>query len=211
MARNDWFEHDSMSRERDRGADRGAFFRDRDDREMMRRHDRGRGAYDDWSATERGSGGQYSERHFGPDDYSRGIPTDETSRLIASNKVEGTLVYDRRGDRIGTIHNFMVDKLSGQVVYAVLRHSSGFLGLGERYYPLDWDELDYDTEKDGYRIGKVEEDLREMSSFDSEGRRSDRSFGRRGGGGRGRGFGRGGHGRRDEFAYDRDRDRGTRW
>ena len=33
----------------------------------------------------------------------------ETNRLIASNKVEGTAVYDRTGNRLGSVYNFMVD------------------------------------------------------------------------------------------------------
>src|SRR5215217_302373 len=46
---------------------------------------------------------------------SGSVATDETDRLIASNKVEGTAVYDRQGERLGTVYNFMVDKRSGQV------------------------------------------------------------------------------------------------
>lgn len=45
---------------------------------------------------------------------------DETDRLIASNKVEGTAVYNRQGDKLGSVDNFMVDKRSGQVAYAVM-------------------------------------------------------------------------------------------
>lgn len=41
--------------------------------------------------------------------------TDETNRLIASNKVDGTAVYNRQGDRLGTVYNFMVDKRQGTV------------------------------------------------------------------------------------------------
>src|SRR4051794_38462441 len=41
--------------------------------------------------------------------------TDETSDLIASDKVEGTAVYNAAGDRLGTVHNFMVGKRSGKV------------------------------------------------------------------------------------------------
>ena len=40
--------------------------------------------------------------------------TEETSRLIASNKVEGTAVYDPHGRRLGSIYNFMVDKRTGR-------------------------------------------------------------------------------------------------
>jgi len=49
--------------------------------------------------------------------------TEETSQLIASDKVEGTAVYNRNGDRLGSVYNFMVNKRSGQVAYAVLSFS----------------------------------------------------------------------------------------
>jgi sporulation protein YlmC with PRC-barrel domain len=45
--------------------------------------------------------------------------TEETSQLIASDKVEGTAVYNHNGDRLGSVYNFMVNKRSGQVAYAV--------------------------------------------------------------------------------------------
>lgn len=35
--------------------------------------------------------------------------------LIASDRVEGTAVYGRNGDRLGTISHFMVHKRSGRV------------------------------------------------------------------------------------------------
>jgi sporulation protein YlmC with PRC-barrel domain len=80
-----------------------------------------------------------------------GIATDETDRLIASNKVEGTAVYNRQGERLGEVYNFMVDKRSGQVAYAVLSFG-GFLGIGDSYYPLPWKALTYDTGKGGYVV-----------------------------------------------------------
>lgn len=167
MPRHDWrHDDDTMTREggRRRGefgderSGNGAFFRGNDD---SRREDR---------FGERSSRRDREDRHYGPDDFNRGIPMDETERLIASNKVEGTPVFDRHGDRLGTIHNFMVDKRRGQVVYAVLKHSKGFLGLGERYYPMEWDQLTFDTRLDGYHVDMVEDDLERVGSFDSSGR-----------------------------------------
>ena len=43
------------------------------------------------------------------------VATEETDRLIASDKVEGTAVYNRQGERLGTVYNLMIDKYSGQV------------------------------------------------------------------------------------------------
>ena len=64
----------------------------------------------DWRNEDRDS---RRKREFGYDDRHEGLPIDETSRLIASNKVEGTAVYARDGARLGSIYNFMVDKRSG--------------------------------------------------------------------------------------------------
>lgn len=80
-----------------------------------------------------------------------GVATDETRRLIASSKVEGTAVYDRAGEQVGTIHNFMVDKVSGQVAYVVMSFG-GFLGVGETYHPLPWRALTYDVRLGGYVV-----------------------------------------------------------
>jgi sporulation protein YlmC with PRC-barrel domain len=79
----------------------------------------------------------------------RTIARDETIDLIASDKVEGTAVYDRAGRSVGEVHNFMVDKSTGQVAYAVISFG-GFLGFGEDYFPLPWDALSYDTALGGY-------------------------------------------------------------
>ena len=79
------------------------------------------------------------------------VATDETNRLIASDKVEDTAVYNRQGERLGSVYNFMVDKRSGQVEYAVLSFG-GFLGIGDSYYPLPWKSLKYDTSQGGYAV-----------------------------------------------------------
>ncbi len=46
--------------------------------------------------------------------------TEETSQLIASDKVEGTAVYTRSGEQLGSVYNFMVltydTSLGGHVV-----------------------------------------------------------------------------------------------
>ena len=68
----------------------------------------------------------------------------ETAGLIGSDKVEGTYVYDAKGEHIGSIERVMIDKRSGQVAYAVLSFG-GFLGIGTDYYPIPWASLSYDT------------------------------------------------------------------
>ena len=81
----------------------------------------------------------------------RSVATDETSDLISSDKVEGTAVYNRQGEKLGSIHTVMIEKVSGKVAYAVMSFG-GFLGIGDRYHPLPWSVLTYDTSKGGYAV-----------------------------------------------------------
>lgn len=85
------------------------------------------------------------------DPSGEGVAIDETKRLIASNKVQGTPVYNRAGEQLGAVYNFMVDKYTGQVAYAVMSFG-GFLGLGESYHPLPWRALTFDTRLEGYVV-----------------------------------------------------------
>ena len=83
------------------------------------------------------------------DQMARTGQTDETDRLISSDKVDGTTVYNRNGENLGTIDHLMIDKVSGQVEYAVMS-TGGFLGIGENYSPVPWESLTYDVNMGGY-------------------------------------------------------------
>ena len=88
----------------------------------------------------------------------------ETAGLIGSDKVEGTYVYDAKGEHIGSIERVMIEKVRGQVAYAVLSFG-GFLGIGSDYYPIPWQSLKYDTSLGGYRLNITEEQLKHAPKY----------------------------------------------
>ena len=88
----------------------------------------------------------------------------ETIKLIGSDKVEGTQVYNPQGEHLGQIERLMIDKHTGKVAYAVMSFG-GFLGIGEEHYPLPWDVLDYDTGVDGYVVDLDKSRLEGAPSF----------------------------------------------
>jgi hypothetical protein len=88
----------------------------------------------------------------------------ETTRLISSEKVEGTSVVDPKGEDLGHIAEIMIDKVSGKVGYAVLKYGS-FLGMGGSLFAVPWDILKYDTRRDAYVIGTPIEQLKAAPSF----------------------------------------------
>jgi len=71
--------------------------------------------------------------------------------LIAAEKVEGTSVYNLAGEKLGTVEDVMLDKVSGKAIYAVMSFG-GFLGIGEKYHPLPWSTLKYDEGRGGYVV-----------------------------------------------------------
>jgi sporulation protein YlmC with PRC-barrel domain len=94
------------------------------------------------------------------------LAADETDRLISSDKVEGTAVYNPKGERLGKVHHLMIDKYTGQVAYAVMSFG-GFLGIGEKYNPLPWRMLRYDTRLDGYVVNLDRSKLENAPSYAS--------------------------------------------
>lgn len=79
--------------------------------------------------------------------------------LIASDRVEGTAVYDGVGNHLGSIRRLMIDKVSGQVVYAIVSFG-GFFRPGEESYIVPWAKLRYDKGVGGYRTDITEAELR---------------------------------------------------
>lgn len=85
--------------------------------------------------------------------------------LIPAERVNGTTVYGQDGDKVGKIEDIAIDKQSGRVAYAILGFG-GVLGLGERYVPLPWSVLKYDTGKHGYVTPLSAEALKDAPSFE---------------------------------------------
>ena len=78
--------------------------------------------------------------------------------LIASDRVEGTPVRRANGEKIGAIQRLMIDKLSGNVAYAVLSFG-GFLGLGHKHAPIPWARLKYDPMLGAYHLEMSDEEF----------------------------------------------------
>jgi PRC-barrel domain len=58
----------------------------------------------------------------------------------------------------------MIEKLSGQLAYAVMSFG-GFLGIGTEEHAIPWNKLTYDTNLGGYRTDITEQQLRGAPGF----------------------------------------------
>jgi hypothetical protein len=85
--------------------------------------------------------------------------------LIAAGKVNGTNVYNTAGDKLGSVDDVMIDKVSGRAIYAVMSFG-GFLGMGEKFHPLPWATLKYDAQKGGYVVNLDKKLLEAAPNYD---------------------------------------------
>jgi sporulation protein YlmC with PRC-barrel domain len=78
-------------------------------------------------------------------------PKDTSGHAIAASQVNGTNVYDASGEKLGSVHDVILNKMSGKAEYAIMSFG-GFLGIGDKYHPLPWNQLRYDTAQEGYVV-----------------------------------------------------------
>jgi hypothetical protein len=88
-----------------------------------------------------------------------------TGSLIAAGKVDGTTVYNTRGEKLGNVDDIMLDKVSGRAIYAVMSFG-GFLGMGESQHPLPWSQLKFDTGMGGYVVNLDKKKLEGAPNYD---------------------------------------------
>jgi len=88
-------------------------------------------------------------------------------QMISSEDVEGTQVYDAASKHIGAVDHLIIDKVSGQVAYAVIKFG-GFLGLGHSHYPVPWGALRYELPLNGFRTNINEQQLQDAPAFSDD-------------------------------------------
>lgn len=73
------------------------------------------------------------------------------SSAIRAGKAIGTEVYDRSGNKIGEVKDIILEKTSNNILFAAVSFG-GVLGMGQKYHPVPWSELDYDPNQGGYVV-----------------------------------------------------------
>lgn len=71
---------------------------------------------------------------------------------ISARTVIDTDVFDTTGNKIGEVKDVVLDKTSNNIMFAVVGFG-GFLGMGERFHPVPWSELDYRRSRGERRSG----------------------------------------------------------
>lgn len=104
------------------------------------------------------------------------------TQAIRAKKVIGTDVKDSTGDKIGKIEDVVLDKLSDNIMFAVVGFG-GVAGMGEKFHPIPWSILNYEKDEDAYVVNMTKDQLKQapadtieqLTSSDGEAYR-DRSY-----------------------------------
>ena len=77
---------------------------------------------------------------------------------ISARKVIDTEVFDPSGKKIGEVKDVVLDKTSNNIMFAIVGFG-GLMGVGEKYHPIPWSELDYKERRKGYVVGFTKDQL----------------------------------------------------
>ena len=78
---------------------------------------------------------------------------------IRARKVIGTNVKDSTGQKLGEVEDIVLDKQSNQIMFAIVGFG-GVLGMGEKFHPVPWSTLNYDSGEDSYVVNLSKEQLK---------------------------------------------------
>jgi sporulation protein YlmC with PRC-barrel domain len=85
--------------------------------------------------------------------------------LMGANTLLGNDVYNRDGQDLGDIKEFMIDMASGKIAYAVLSFG-GLLGLGDKLFAVPWAALTLDTVNKRFTLNVPKEVLKNAPGFE---------------------------------------------
>jgi sporulation protein YlmC with PRC-barrel domain len=100
--------------------------------------------------------------------------------IVSAGTIIGEAVVNRQDEKLGEIHEIMVDAKEGRIAYAVLS-SGGFLGMGNKLFAMPWDALEFASSEKKLILDVDKEKLEAAPGFDKDEEWpdfADRSWGR---------------------------------
>jgi PRC-barrel domain len=87
--------------------------------------------------------------------------------LMGADTLLGNDVYNKDGEDLGDIKEFMIDMDSGKVAYAVLSYG-GVLGMGDKLFAVPWPALKLDTANKRFTLNVQKDTLKDAPGFNKD-------------------------------------------
>lgn len=85
--------------------------------------------------------------------------------LMGANTLLGNDVYNKDGEDLGDIKEFMIDMSTGRIAYAVLSFG-GLMGMGDKLFAVPWAALMLDTVAKRFTLNTPKAALQDAPGFD---------------------------------------------
>jgi len=95
------------------------------------------------------------------------MASDELPIVLSASTLSGNKVRNLAGENLGKIEEFMIDIVTGRIVYAVLSFG-GILGLGDKLFAIPWQAMELDTESHSFILDVDRERLENAHGFDKK-------------------------------------------
>lgn len=102
-----------------------------------------------------------------PDRDSQRLETkraDYPLRFASSSTLLGSDLKNPKNETIGSVEDFIVDRGSGRIAYAVIE-SGDFLGLGGKSFALPYERLDYVAGSESFLAAMTEDQIKRQTEF----------------------------------------------
>ena len=87
--------------------------------------------------------------------------------IMGADTLLGNDVYNKDGENLGDIKEFMIDMAAGKVAYAVLSFG-GVLGMGDKLFAVPWAALALDTVNKRFTLDVPKTKLKDAPGFDKD-------------------------------------------
>jgi sporulation protein YlmC with PRC-barrel domain len=96
-----------------------------------------------------------------------GKDTGPGPELMGADTLLGNDVYNKDGESLGDIKEFMIDMATGRVAYAVLSFG-GVLGMGDKLFAVPWAAMKLDTLNKRFTLNVPKASLSDAPGFDKD-------------------------------------------
>lgn len=86
-------------------------------------------------------------------------------QVMAADTLRGDSVFNTQGEKLGEIHDIMLDVPNGRIAYAVLAFG-GVMGIGDKLFAIPWNALTLDADRRCFVLDIEKERLRNAPGFD---------------------------------------------
>lgn len=87
--------------------------------------------------------------------------------LMGADTLMGNDVYNKDGEDLGDIKEFMIDMASGKIAYAVLSFG-GLMGMGDKLFAVPWAALALDTVNKRFTLNVPKVSLNDAPGFNKD-------------------------------------------